>query len=58
MLIEYDGEIEQDPAAGKESMMLLMGDAWHAYARELDHDPVETMALIDDHVKADEAKNG
>lgn len=56
VLIEYTGLIDQDPAIGKESMMLLMGDAWHSYAKDMGHNPLETMAMIDAHINSEKGK--
>lgn len=58
MLIEYEGELEKDPAIAKESMMLLIGDAWHSYADELGLKPLETMAMIDAHMRKEKADRG
>lgn len=56
MLVEYTGNLEKDTAIAKESMMLLIGDAWHSYAEDLGLKPLETMTMIDAQVKRERAK--
>lgn len=51
MRIEYNGYLEDDPAIAKESMMLLIGDAWWDYCDGLGLKPLETMAAIDAHIR-------
>ena len=56
MRIEYRGDLEDDPAIAKESMMLLLGDAWWDYCDSLGLKPVETMQMIDAHIRKERAK--
>lgn len=51
LLIFYEGQLEEDSAVAKESMALLVGDAWRDYVVELGLDPVKTMEMIDAHTK-------